>query len=340
MERSRVSSTENPRRSHREPSLARIALGSSFTFWRCLFILCLVSFGAGNSPAFADSTNLTPIADTTLSQNYPSNNFGGLGFANSGTTQNLTGNRALFKFDLAGSIPKGSKIKTASLVLSVTRTPADGFTFSDFGLHRLLRDWGEGNKVTPSSSQNAGTGSLATTNEATWFYRFAFTTNTWTSPGASATNDYVPATSSSQTIYGLIDSPYAFNSSALTVLDVQFWLDNPQSNFGWILVCNGEDVGFTARRFGSREDTNNTPQLLIDYDPPPPLIDRVQASGNQLNLFFTAASNQTYVVESRADVVSGNWQTLANVGPFPDTTRVLVVDPISQPRRFYRVRPN
>src|SRR5207248_1039745 len=152
--------------------------------------------------AFAEFTNLPPIADTTLSQNYPSNNFGGLGFANSGTTQNLTKNRALFKFDIRSAVPAGSRITSASLVLSVTKVPADGFTFADFGLQRLLRDWGEGNKVTPPNSQNSGTGALATTNEATWFYRFAFTTNIWASPGAAATNDYVPSISSSQTIYG------------------------------------------------------------------------------------------------------------------------------------------
>jgi len=124
------------------------------------------------------------------------------------------------------------------------------------------------------------------------------------------------------------------------VADVQLWLDNPQTNFGWILVCNDETDGFTARRFGSREDTNNAPQLFIDYLPPPNLIDQVQISGNQFNLFFTAPSNQAFIVEFRNSLSPTNWQTLANVGPFPDDTRVLVVDPISQTRRFYRVRPN
>src|SRR5690349_8288537 len=96
----------------------------------CVALLCL----GGSQNALGDFTNLVPIADTMLSQNYPSNNFGGLGFANSGTTQNLTRNRALFKFDVAGAIPAGAKIQNASLVLAITRTPADGFTFSDFGL--------------------------------------------------------------------------------------------------------------------------------------------------------------------------------------------------------------
>jgi len=288
----------------------------------------------------ADSASLAPAADTTLSENYPSNNFGAMPFVNSGTTQNLTKNRALFKFDIRSAVPVGSKITSAGLVLSVVKVPADDpNVFSYFYLHRVLRDWGEGSKFTPPGSPGPGSGARATANEATWFYRFAFTSNTWTSPGAAATNDFVPAVSSSAVVYGTSDSPYGFGSTALTIADVQLWLDHPETNFGWILMTAVESAGFTARRFGSREDTNNWPQLYIDYDPPPPLIDRVQLNGKQLNLFFTAQSNQTYVVEFRTDLVSGTWQTLANVGPFTDATRVLVVDPISQPRRFYRVRP-
>jgi hypothetical protein len=279
------------------------------------------------------------MADTTLSQNYPSNNFGGMLFANSGTTQNLTKNRALFKFNVAGALPAGSKINSASLVLSLTHIPADGYTFSDFGLHRLLRGWGEGNKSTPPNIPNAGNGAPATINEANWFYRFAFTTNIWASPGAAATNDYVPDISSSQTIYGLNDSPYTFPSTSLMVADVQLWLDHPQTNSGWILVCEAEESGFTARRFGSREDTNNWPQLNIDYVSPP-AIDRVQRNGDQFNLSFTALSNQTYLVEFCDSLASGSWQSLAVAGPFPDTTTVVVIDPITQVTRFYRVRPD
>jgi len=305
-------------------------------FFLAAFLLALLSFSLS---ALGDSTNLAPIADTTLSENYPSNNFGGMAFFNSGTTQNLTRNRGLFKFEVAGNLPAGSRIKSANLVLTVTKLPADGYTFSDFGLHRLLRDWGEGNKVTPPSIPNAGNGAPATTNEANWFYRFAFTTNIWSSPGAAATNDYVPDVSSGQTIYGLNDSPYTFPSTPLTVADVQLWLDKPQTNFGWILVCAGEESGFTARRFGSRQDTNNAPQLNIEYVPPPS-IDRVQCNGNQLNIFFTALAGESYIVEFRNSLGSGAWLTLATAGPFADTTTVVVIDPISQPARFYRVRPN
>jgi hypothetical protein len=296
-----------------------------------LFVAQSVSYMAAGAVI-----NLAPIADTTLSQNYPSNNFGGLDFANSGTTQNFTKNRALFRFDITNAIPAYSKIKNAELVLEVTKIPVDGFNPTDFALHRVLRAWGEGNKTTPTNSPGAGTGALATTNEATWFFRFAFTTNTWSQPGAGPTNDYVAAISSFQTIYGLGDSPYTFSTTALMAADVQAWLDFPQTNFGWILVSQDESVDFTARRFGSRENTNFAPRLQIEYILAP-VIDRVQRVGNQFNLYFTAQPDQPYVVEFRTTANTGSWQTLANAGPFPDQTRVIVVDPIASNQRFYRL---
>jgi hypothetical protein len=290
--------------------------------------------------AFGAQTNLSSIADSTLSENYSSNNFGGMSFVNSGTTQNLTKNRALFKFDIGANIPASAKIKSASLVLEVVqRLPADGYSSADFGLHRVLKSWGEGNKLTPPGSGNAGTGSPAGTNEVTWYYRFAYTSNTWTSPGAAAGNDYVPAASSAQTVYGLGDSPYTFPSSPQMVADLQLWLANPQTNFGWMLICEDETAAFTARRFGAREEPNFPPRLQVEYILPP-IIDRIQRSGNQFNLFFTAQPGQPYGVEFRDSFTSGTWQALANVGSFPEVTHVLVIDPIASFQRVYRLVTN
>src|SRR5437762_2179927 len=98
--------------------------------WPKLFTVGWVIILAAFIPAcFGAYTNIVPIADTTLSENYPSNNFGAMKFVNSGTTQNLTKNRALFAFDIAGAIPQGSKIKAAGLTLEVTKLPADGYAF-------------------------------------------------------------------------------------------------------------------------------------------------------------------------------------------------------------------
>jgi hypothetical protein len=50
------------------------------------------------------------------------------------------------------------------------------------------------------------------------------------------------------------------------VADVQNWLNNPATNFGWALLGN-EAQGQTAKRFNSGEDGNTlyTPTLSITY---------------------------------------------------------------------------
>src|SRR6266404_3180413 len=122
----------------------------------------------------AETITLTPVADTSLLEAFPTNNFGGNEYFNSGTTQNYTANRGLLKFDLAAALPPNAKITAVTLTLEVVRTPVDGDNPSTFRLHRLLRDWGEGNKR-GHPPQQSGLGQPATTNEATFLHRFAFT---------------------------------------------------------------------------------------------------------------------------------------------------------------------
>ncbi len=51
-------------------------------------------------------------------------------------------------------------------------------------------------------------------------------------------------------------------------VDTQFWLDNPGSNFGWLL--DGSDAACSVKGFNSREHPTVRPTLTIDYSPPPP----------------------------------------------------------------------
>ena len=301
--------------------------------------LAALAFAMISQTAAGAVTNISSMADTTLSENWPSNNLGGLAFVNSGTTQNFTKNRGLYKFDVAAAIPAHSRITGAKLVLEVTRQPADGYAFADFGLHRVLQPWGEGNKITPPGVPQQGQGLPATTNEATWFYRFAFTTNVWTVPGAGATNDYVPAPSSSQTIDGVADSPYTFSSTAQMVADLRLWLNQPQTNFGWLLLCQSEETAFTARQFGSRGNTNFPPRLEITFIPPP-RIQHVERSANQFTLVFAGEGGQSYFVEYRDSLLTNvSWSLLTNIGSLSATTNVVVTDslPLSNSNRFYRV---
>jgi hypothetical protein len=212
--------------------------------------------------ALADSLSLRPIADTTLIETAPNNNLGGQPFANSGTTQNFTRNRALFRFDVS-AIPTGALVDSVALVLEVTRQPVDGYAPGDFGLHRMLVSWGEGVQTTANPG-TPGQGAPAGSGEATWLARFAQTGPNWSAPGGLAGTDFAATASAGQTVYGTANSPYFFTSAQLAA-DVQLWLGNPGTNFGWMLLATDEGPNFTARRFGSREDSVNAPQLLVQY---------------------------------------------------------------------------
>jgi len=277
---------------------------------------------------------LTPVADTTLIENSPTNNMGGTNYFNAGSNMHGERNRAVLRFDLAGAIPAGSKIKTVTNLFTVMQSPADMPASSIFDLHRLLTPWGEGDKTT--SGMGAGRGAPATTNEATWLDRFAFANAPWTSPGAAATNDFMAASSAEQFIVDAGSSPYNFTSGQL-VADVQFWLDNPPANFGWLLKTRDETTPSTARRFASREDTNNAPQLVIEFIAPPQ-INGAQISGNQMRFNFLEEAGQSYTVQFRDSFSPANaWATLTNISAPSADTNAMVFDGLGGSKRFYRV---
>jgi hypothetical protein len=214
----------------------------------------------------AASTTLTPSADATLFEVNPGNSAGGDSFFISGTTQNRTRNRALLQFDIASAVPAGSQITSVGLQLEVTRVPGDGFEASLFGLHLALRPWGEGNTIVDDNM--GGLGAPAAPGDATWLDRFHDSMQPWTVPGGAAGIDY--KTDFSGSVFLFATDVYQVEGTPDLVADVQSWLDNPGSNFGWMLISSSEEIPFTARRFASSEDPNGGgPVLFIDYEPIP-----------------------------------------------------------------------
>ncbi|MDB6123034.1 MAG: hypothetical protein JWQ71_2027 [Pedosphaera sp.] len=293
--------------------------------------------------ARGESIMLIPNADTSIMEITPTNNAGGRSWLNVGGNHYGQRNRALVKFDIAGNIPPHSQIISASLNLNVTGVPGDGYDVGFFDLHRLLRDWGEGNK---NPSVASGQGSPASTNDATWLSPMAYTTNLWSVPGGGATNDYAATVTASQIVYDQGQNPYQFpdahDSPAPMIADIQMWLDHPGTNFGWIIICESEAVPNTVRRLASREDPdteNAAPLLNIEYIPPsPPIISSVQQTRNQLKIFFTAEAGRSYVVQFCNNLSSTNlWSTLTNISQQSLTTNLVVTDSITNSRRFYRL---
>jgi hypothetical protein len=229
---------------------------------RPFLVLTLVSAlacTAANSVSAA-IINITPSKDNTLYEYDPaegdmSNALGFHFFAGETAMGELR--RGVLAFDIAGNIPPGSTITAVTLSLNMSRTPLDDPRTVE--LHKLLADWGEG---TSMASGEEGDGAPATPNDATWRHRF-FDTIFWTNEGG----DFSATVSASQSVGPL--GQYTW-SSAQMVVDVQSWLDNPASNFGW-LALGDESTILTSKRFDTRESAS-PPVLTIQYIPGPRVL--------------------------------------------------------------------
>src|SRR5437899_9060299 len=191
----------------------------------------------GFESASANIINIMPSKDNTLYEYDPaegdhSNGAGFHFFAGENAMGELR--RGVLAFDIAGAIPPGSTITAVSLSMNMSMTPTGAVTVE---LHKLLADWGEGTSHAPMGE---GDGAPATPNDATWRHRF-FDSVFWTTQGA----DFSATVSASQSVGGI--GQYTW-SSAQMVADVQAWLDNPTSNFGW-LVLGDESTIAVAKRF-------------------------------------------------------------------------------------------
>ena len=201
--------------------------------------------------------DLGPSKDNTLYEStggFLSNGAGAHLFA--GKTSGGDIRRAVLAFDVAGQIPAGAIIKSVILELRMSRSTSGAGTIE---LHRLLADWGEG---TSDVSGNEGRGTPSTEGDATWVHR-SFSTESWQTPGG----DFSPTVSAGTPVSGI--ASYTWGSTAQMVDDVQSWLDDPSSNFGWILIGNEASI-HTTKRFDSRENATaaSRPVLTVTFTPP------------------------------------------------------------------------
>jgi hypothetical protein len=283
--------------------------------------------------SWAETLFLYPSADTSIMEAFPGNNFGGNEFFNSGTTQNFTTNRGLLKFDIAEVLPAKAKILAVSLTLEVVGSSVAGDLPSSFVLHRLLQDWGEGNKA-GHPPQQPYLGQPATDGEATFLYRFA-STNQWDTPGASPGVDYVAEFSADTFVYGENFSPYTFDSTERLVADVEHWIAHTNENFGWMLISRDETNDFTARRFASREDPPRAPLLTVEYFVP--RITHISLTNDAASIKFTAQPGFTYRLESLQDPGCSSWLTVSNIPRQDAAIEINILDVLTPPARLYRL---
>jgi len=287
---------------------------------------------ASLSMALAATTNLTPVADTSLFQPSSDNNLGGLSFMPIGVTGGGLRTRALVRFDLNAAIPAGSIITSASLNFSVVQSYAKGEGLP-FVLHRVLAGWTEGTGTGVAPPANVG--SPANPGEVTWNSRAHGTAN-WGQAGGQPGVDFLAIGSATN---AMTATTLNFSSAALSV-DVQRWLDNPGTNHGWIVLLVGETAAGSGSRLASKESTTK-PMLTIAYDPPgsatSPTLFAAAASGSQFSFSFIGEAGRTYAIERRAPLASG-WTTATNIPSLPSSGVIHYTNSLSGNEAYFRVR--
>ncbi|MBI2924776.1 MAG: immunoglobulin domain-containing protein [Verrucomicrobia bacterium] len=286
--------------------------------FRALVCALMALTACGTAISRAETVTLKPSADACLFELAPTSNMGGdPDFVAGALGPNGGGKRArgLIKFDFAGKIPANATITSATLTLTVTKVGTLGAA-STFDLHRLLTDWGEGNKT-------GNQGSPAAAGQSTWNNRFHPAT-AWTTPGGAAGTDFTTAVSASKLMNAR--GSYAYGPTAELAADVQAWVRDTASNFGWILITQSESKQRTARRIGAREGSAaSAPTLVVEFTVPtaePPVITQGPANqtvvaGNSVTFTVTATGTEplTYVWKRDGAILNGQTSQALTINP-------------------------
>ena len=220
-------------------------------------IAVLIGIAGSAMPTQAEVVRLGASADNTLYQQFTGGSNGAGHHLFTGTALSGMHFRGLLDFDIAGAIPAGSTIDSVELTLHMSRTLAGTF---DVGLYRVLADWGEEASDAPGEE---GGGDVAEPGDATWTHRF-WQTDLWSMPGG----DFDPTFGAKTPVGGV--GFYTWATTTGLVNDVQNWLDDRETAFGWILIGN-ESTTPTSKRFDTREHPTEAfrPVLTIDFTPVP-----------------------------------------------------------------------
>jgi hypothetical protein len=193
-------------------------------------------------------------------------------------------------FDVAGNVPTGSIIQSAALTLNMSRTKVGAMMFD---LHRLTSSWGQG---TSNADGQEGGGAPSTPNDATWIHAF-YPGSLWSSPGGA----FAATSSASASVGG--NGSYTWGSTAQMVADVQSWLNNPTTNFGWLL--KGPEGVRSAKRFSSRENTSaaTRPALVVEFTSGGPTIFNWIGTGSGGSFHDPANWDTNQTPSSSTDIV-------------------------------------
>lgn len=263
---------------------------------------------------FANNLTVGTVQDSMVTEQFPGTPQGTNIVMIAGTNGQDEDSRSLLAFNLA-AIPSNAVVTSAALTVKVVKL-APGFPSSGkMDLHRLLVPWGDA--------------------AATWTNRLAGVH--WSTNGAAAPVDFTNAVTQQITVSS--QTAYTFVSNSNMVADVQRWVSNPGTNFGWILISELQGTLFSECKFGTREDPANAPSLTVQYTVPanPPTLTPLPISTNQFRFSFAAETNRVYFIEFLGVLTDTNWTALSTIGPLTIATNVVFSETLTGSNRFYRV---
>ncbi len=233
--------------------MGHIMFKATSPIFRKLLACCLI-FTAQSHVSQA-ATALVPVAqDATLFEDINGALAGGassLYVGRVGTRDATPLRRALLQFDLS-SLPTASGIVTITGVrLAMTVISSSQATESSVSLHRVTASWREGTALTIGGQGGTRTGA-----DATWVHRDAV--NQWSMSGG----DFLGVGAAAEIVGG--PGLYEWTSSAM-INDVQGWIDNPDTNFGW-LMRGDESTPQSVKVLASKESSSGRPVLEVTYD--------------------------------------------------------------------------
>ncbi|HPO13590.1 MAG TPA: proprotein convertase P-domain-containing protein, partial [Candidatus Hydrogenedentes bacterium] len=167
--------------------------------------------------------------------------------------------RAALQFDVASILPADAHIVDAQLKLYHEYLNSE--SNASLTITKIARSWGEG---ASDAEGDEAAGTTALTDDVTWRHRFSGG-EWWSMIGGD-----VQGTTTAQAAIGGEGSwtiaSLPGGSRAQIIADVQSWLDQPDSNNGWMLKSD-ESTITGVKRLASREhpDADKQPRLVITY---------------------------------------------------------------------------
>jgi hypothetical protein len=220
-----------------------------------VLLLSLVSISVfGDELLLQDGVDgYSGTSDNSIYADRPDNTNGGGAYLYSGSTLSSE-RRALIRFDLS-ALPENAVIQVVELRLTLDQSGSGAREGDLYALHRLTRSWGEG---VVDAGEPGGNGKAAQAGDVTWSAA-RHPQDAWQTPGG----DYAPSPSAPAALSDVEGSEAVFSTLEM-IADVQDWLENPDGNFGWILL--GASGQRNSRRFVSSEgEPARRPRLTIEY---------------------------------------------------------------------------